>query len=169
MSEPKDHFLQSSSGFSLREFLDDDLTTFFEQQRDPEANYMAAFTKKNPDDAEAFQLHWQKVLADKNVLIRTILYDDAIAGYILSHDWFGEPEITYWLGKAFWGKGLATNALQAFLKVQTVRPLYARVVHDNHASKRVLEKCGFQVNGEDKGFANARNKEMREYILILND
>lgn len=169
MSKPDNHSLHTSNGFSLREFLNDDLPTFFEQQRDPDANYMAAFTKKNPDDADAFQFHWQKVLADKKVLIRTILFDGEIAGYILSHGWFGEPEITYWLGKSFWGKGLATRALREFLKVQTVRPLYARVVYDNYASKKVLEKCGFHVHSEGKGFANARNKEMREHILILND
>lgn len=169
MSNPDNQSSFNSSGFSLRKFSDDDLPTFFEQQRDPEANYMAAFTKKDPDDADAFQQHWEKVLADKRVLIRTILCDNEVAGYILSHGWFGEPEITYWLGKSFWGKGLATSALRAFLKVQTARPLYARVVHDNHGSKRVLEKCGFSVHSEGKGFANARNKEIREYILILND
>ena len=168
MSKPENQSLHTSSSFSLREFLGDDLPTFFEQQRDPDANYMAAFTKKNPDDADAFQLHWQRVLADKSVLIRTILDDNAIAGYVLSHGWFGEPEITYWLGKSFWGKGLATSALRAFLSIQTIRPLYARVVHDNYASKRVLEKCGFSVHSEGKGFANARGKEMREHILILN-
>ena len=31
---------------------------------------------------------------------------------------------------------------------------------------RVLQKCGFEIAGEDKGFANAHGQEVEEYILI---
>lgn len=48
-----------------------------------------------------------------------------------------------------------------------LRPLYARAVKDNIASIRVLEKCGFVLSGEDKGFSNARSKEVEEFILKL--
>lgn len=48
-----------------------------------------------------------------------------------------------------------------------VRPLYARVVKDNLASQRVLQKCGFTICGENKGFANARGKEVEEFIMRL--
>jgi RimJ/RimL family protein N-acetyltransferase len=86
----------------------------------------------------------------------------------LVHSWFGEPEISYWLGKDYWGKGVATAALSAFLDHVEMRPLYARVAKDNLASQRVLEKCGFTVDGEDKGFSNARGVEVEEVILIVN-
>ena len=86
----------------------DDLPIFFGQQLDQEANYMAAFTAKDPSDRQAFDVHWEKVLADKGITIRTILFDGQVAGSVLCHAWGGEPEISYWLGKEFWNKGIAT-------------------------------------------------------------
>jgi RimJ/RimL family protein N-acetyltransferase len=62
---------------------------------------------------------------------------------------------------------IATKALSEFLRLLKTRPLYARVAKDNIASIRVLEKCGFTISGEDKGFSNARGEEVEEYILEL--
>jgi RimJ/RimL family protein N-acetyltransferase len=151
----------------LREVREDDLDIFFEQQLDPEATYMAAFTAKDPADRDAFNAHWFKILGDKSITIQTILYQGQVAGYILSHAWFGDPEVSYWLGKEFWGVGIATRALATFLETLDKRPLYARVAQDNVASIRVLEKCGFRITGKDKGFAIARGQEIEEYILTL--
>ena len=151
----------------LRKVIDSDLAIYFEQQLDPQANYMAAFTSKNATDRAAFNAHWEKILADPQIQIRTILAGGQVAGYVLHHSWFGDPEVTYWLGREFWGQGIATRALKAFLRQQKLRPLYGRVAADNAASKRVLEKCGFVVIGEDKGFSNARGEEIVEIILVL--
>ena len=73
----------------------------------------------------------------------------------------------YWLGREYWAKGIATRALGQFLRIVRLRPLYARVAQDNHASIRVLEKCGFAICGEEKGFAPARGKEIDELVLSL--
>jgi RimJ/RimL family protein N-acetyltransferase len=150
----------------LRDVSKDDLPTFFEQQLDPEANYMAAFTAKDPTDREAFMAHWDKIMRDDSIPMRTILFEGQIAGYVSHHSWFGEPEVTYWIDKKQWGKGIATRALQLFLEEQAIRPLYGRVVKDNVASRRVLEKCGFVLAGQDKGFAQARGQEVEELILV---
>lgn len=128
---------------------------------------MAAFTAKDPDDRTAFSEHWEKILADETITIRTILFENLIAGHIVSHGWFGEPEISYWIGKEFWGRGIATRALSDFLDQRLDRPLYARVAKDNKASIRVLEKCGFAHSGEDKGYSNARSEKVEEFILKL--
>jgi RimJ/RimL family protein N-acetyltransferase len=80
---------------------------------------------------------------------------------------FGELEVGYWIDKPQWGKGIATQALRAFLPYVAERPLYARVVKDNIGSIRVLQKCGFTISGEDKGFANARAAEVEEFIFKL--
>ncbi|MCP5100460.1 MAG: GNAT family N-acetyltransferase [Chloroflexi bacterium] len=149
----------------LRNMQNTDLPIFFEQQLDTEANQMAAFTAKDPTDKDAFMAHWVKIRADTDIIIRTILFDNVIAGYILTHGWFGDPEISYWIGKSFWGQGIATNALHLFLEEITIRPLFARVVKDNIGSFRVLEKCGFAVIGRDNGFSNARGTEVEELIL----
>ena len=45
--------------------------------------------------------------------------------------------------------------------------MYARVAKDNLGSQRVLQKCGFVIIGEDKGFANARAQEIEELLLVL--
>jgi RimJ/RimL family protein N-acetyltransferase len=137
--------------------------------RDPEAVRMAAFTAKDPDDRAAFDAHWARILAADDGLIRTIVADGQVAGSVLSYQSEIGPEISYWLGREFWGQGIATAALTAFLEIQTTRPLYARAAKDNAGSLRVLAKCGFAVIGEDKGFANGRGEEVEEYILRLVD
>jgi RimJ/RimL family protein N-acetyltransferase len=152
----------------LRDLDPADLSLFFEHQLDADANWMAAFTAKDPADRAAFDAHWRKILADERIVLKTILYGEEVAGYIMVHPWFGEPEMSYWLGKAHWGQGIATAALSAFLEIVTTRPLHARVAQDNLASRRVLEKCEFTITGEDKGFANARGEEVDEWILILD-
>jgi RimJ/RimL family protein N-acetyltransferase len=151
----------------LRNVTETDLPIFFEQQLDPKANHMAAFTTKNPEDKEAFNAHWARILANEANITKTIVSEGQVAGYISSFIMFDKREITYWLGKEFWGKGLATTALSEFLGHITTRPLYARAIRDNLASIRVLEKCGFKIVGHDKGFANARGEEVEEVILKL--
>ena len=130
---------------------------------------MAAFTAKDPSDRQAFDKHWEKMLADQSITLRTILYDGKVAGSVLCHAWGGEPEISYWLGKEYWGKGIATQALTLFLKELTTRPLTARVAKDNIASIRVLEKNGFERSGEGKWYSNARGKEIDELVWILKE
>jgi RimJ/RimL family protein N-acetyltransferase len=128
---------------------------------------MAAFTAEDPTDRDAFDAHWQRIRGDDAVVIKTILFDGDVAGSIAKFDRDGDPEVTYWIGKEFWGKGIATKALSAFLDDIPARPLFGRVAKDNVASIRVLEKCGFTVSGHDRGFANARGAEIDEFIMKL--
>jgi RimJ/RimL family protein N-acetyltransferase len=153
----------------LREVVDGDLPVFFAQQLDPEANYMAAFTARDPADRDAFNAHWARIRANDENLIRTIVVDGQVAGSVASYvdPELGEPEVTYWIGREYWGRGIATRALSAFLKEQKARPIYGRAARDNIGSIRVLEKCGFQLTGYGKGFANARGEEIEEAILVL--
>lgn len=154
----------------LRPVVADDLPIFFEQQADPDANYMAAFTVKDPSDRAAFMARWQRILADPTVIIRTVVTDGAVAGCVLSYEVEGRPEVSYWLGRAFWGRGIATRALTAFLAdANRTRPIYARAAKDNIGSLRVLAKCGFTIVGEDNGYANARGAEVEEYVLALQE
>ncbi len=153
----------------LRDVWDVDLPVFFEQQLDPDANWMAAFTAKDPADRDAFMAHWARNRSDAASIIQTILYEGRVAGSVSSYQEEPDrPEVTYWLGKEFWGLGIATRALAAFLKERmTTRPIYARAAKDNLGSLRVLEKCGFTIIGKDKGFANARGAEIEEHLLML--
>lgn len=148
----------------LRDVIDSDLPIFYEQQLDPEATAMAAFPSR---DHESFMLHWKKIMANETGIIKTILFDGQVAGYILSWEMLGHWEVGYWLGREFWGRGIASEALRQFLGVVTVRPLFAHVVIHNTASKRVLEKCGFLVVGEDS-FLDKNGREIKEFVLQLN-
>jgi RimJ/RimL family protein N-acetyltransferase len=152
----------------LRDFVNDDLPIFFENQLDPEANRMAAFTSKDPTDHEAFLAHWHRILTNETVILKTILFNGQVAGSVSSFEEQGRPEVTYWLGKEYWGKGIATWALAELLKKHNqARPIYSRVAKDNLASRRVLEKCGFKIIAESKGYANARDQEIEELLLEL--
>jgi RimJ/RimL family protein N-acetyltransferase len=137
----------------LRDVIASDLPIFFEQQFDPVANQMAAFPAR---DRDAFMAHWAKIMADEANILKTILYDDQVAGNIVSWEHDGEQEVGYWLGREYWGKGIATQALALLLKQVTTRPLVAYVVKHNLASIRVLEKCGFTITGEEG-----------EYVILI--
>ena len=148
----------------VRAVTESDLPILFEQQLDPEATTMAAFPSRG---RESFMAHWARIMADEKVIIKTILFDDQIAGSILSWEMLGEREVGYWFGREFWGKGIATQALKEYVNMVTTRPLYAHVARHNVGSRRVLEKCGFTVIGEDT-YTNPAGAEVEEFILKLN-
>ncbi|QQM44204.1 GNAT family N-acetyltransferase [Streptomyces liliifuscus] len=151
----------------LREVHDSDLPVFFRQMMDPESVRMAAFTAKDPTDRDAFDAHWKRIRALPDVVNRTILVDGDVVGSAAVYGSPGEREVTYWIDRAYWGRGIATGALLALLDAVSERPLFARAAADNVGSLRVLEKCGFRVSGQDRGFANARGEEIDEVVLTL--
>src|SRR5262252_636833 len=151
----------------LRDLAESDLPILFEQQNDLEANRMAAFMPRDPSDRDAFMTHWKRILADPTAMTKAILWNGKVAGSIGSFLWDGKPQVTYWLGKAFWGRGIATLALTEFLRICNTRPLYASAAKDNVASIRVLEKCGFAIRGSGKAFAKARGTEIDEVFFEL--
>lgn len=154
---------------TLRGVLDTDLPVFFQQQLDPESNKMAAFTSKDPTDEIVFQNHWRKIRSNNTITNRTIQFNGQVAGYVASFTdaEFGKPEVTYWIGKEYWGRGIATQALKQLLEFVTARPIYARAAKDNLASLAVLRKCNFRIVGTNVAFAEARKKKIEELILNL--
>src|ERR671937_1642619 len=156
-------------GLTLREVRDEDLPLLFEQWADPVAVHMAAFTAPDHMDREAFERRWSRLRADETVIARAIVVDGEGAGTIGSWGDPEEREVTYWIGRSYGGKGIATAALKAFLTVDRSRPLHGRVACDNFASHRVLEKCGFRVIATERGFARARSAEIEEFVLRLEE
>ena len=144
-----------------------DLEFFFIFQLDNEANYLAAFTSKDPTDKTAYLQKYTKLVNDPAINMQTIMVENVIAGSISKFEMEGQAEITYWIDKKFWGKGVATKALKEFLKNENTRPIFGRVAFDNFGSQKVLEKCNFIKIGTDKGFANARQAEIEEFIYKL--
>ncbi|MBT2395123.1 GNAT family N-acetyltransferase [Streptomyces sp. ISL-100] len=151
---------------TLREVADSDLPVIFRHMSDPESNRVAAFTSKDPTDRAAFDVHWARIRAS-DAVIRTVLADGDIAGHAAVYGPPQEREVTYFIDRAYWGRGVATGALRALLELVPERPLFARAAADNTGSLRVLAKCGFTVTGHDRGFANARGAEIDELVLAL--
>ena len=152
----------------LRPTVEGDLPTFFAQQLDPVGQSMAAFIPRDPSDREAFVAHWGRILASEASITRTILFDGQVAGYILCFPHSGKLEVGYWVGREYWGRKVATRALRQCLELVTERPIHAGVARDNVASIRVLQKCGFVIAGEGRGFSKARGEEVDELILVLD-
>jgi RimJ/RimL family protein N-acetyltransferase len=126
----------------LRDVTEADLPIFFEHQREPGANQMAAFPAR---DREAFLAHWRRIMADPAVVVQAILVDEQVAGNVGSWECEGKRLVCYWIGRDWWGRGVASAGLAAFLVRLPVRPLYAHVARHNLGSIRVLEKCGFAL------------------------
>jgi RimJ/RimL family protein N-acetyltransferase len=124
----------------LREVVEADLPVFYEYERDRGAAAMAAFP---PRERDAFMAHWAKTLANDSALTWTVVSDGAVAGNIGCWVDDGRRFVGYWIGREFWGRGLATQALAELVGMVEARPLYAHVVKSNAASIRVLEKNGF--------------------------
>ncbi|MDT0573174.1 GNAT family N-acetyltransferase [Streptomyces sp. DSM 3412] len=152
---------------SLREVRDSDLPFFWRHWSDPEAQRVAAFTGAYQYDRALFDAHWAKLRADPEVLNRTVVADGAVVGSIAVFGPPDEREITYWIDRAHWGRNIATAALTALIDLVPTRPLHACAAADNTGSIRVLQKCGFVITGQDRGFARARDAEIDEVVLML--
>ena len=146
-----------------------DLDILFLFQTDKEGGYLAAFMSNDPTDKSAYITKYTKLLADPTINNQTILLDNTIVGSVAKFVMEGDPEVTYWIDRKYWGRGIATNALTKFLMIEQTRPLYGRTAYDNYGSQKVLEKCGFKRIGKEKGFANARQTEIEEIIYKLSD
>lgn len=130
----------------LRHVLETDLLAFFQHQQDPEA---AAMALANTREWDAFVEHWHNVLANDANVARTVVVDGRAAGYVASWDGDGRRLVGYWIGREYWGRGIAARALHEFLEGHEARrPIHAFVAQSNTRSMRVLEKCGFHRAGE---------------------
>jgi RimJ/RimL family protein N-acetyltransferase len=150
---------------ALRDVTADDIEVFYEQQLDPEARRVAVFPLREHD---AFTTHWQeRILAVDGNFAWTIVAEGEVAGNMLCFERDGKREVGYWLGREFWGKGIATAALASLLREVTERPLYAYVARSNVGSIRVLEKCGFTEIGGERHVDEATGDEVDEALLEL--
>lgn len=152
---------------TLRDVRDSDLPVFWAQMRDERAQHMAAVTRGYHYDHAAFDTHWARVRSDPAVIVRTVLASGEVAGHAAVFGPPGEREVTYWVDRAYWGRGVATATLAALLGLERTRPLHAHAAADNTGSIRVLQKCGFVITGRGRIFAQARGEEIDEVALTL--
>jgi len=152
---------------SLRAATPRDAAIMFRMESDPVARHMAAFGGEAPDSQTTFEARWERMLNDKSVVARTVLFNGQVVGYVVQFELLHQPSVAVWIDREFWGRGIASRALSLFLGETPMRPLFARVAKDNAGSRTVVERCGFKVIGEDKGFARYRGTELAELIYRL--
>jgi RimJ/RimL family protein N-acetyltransferase len=156
-----------TSGVGLRPVTNADLDGLFAQMSDPESVRMAAFTAQDPSDRDAFNARMTRVLSSPGSLHRAVEYDGVLVGSIASFVVDDDTEVTYWIDRAYWGRGIATRALGLLLELVPVRPVFARAASDNLGSLRVLTRCGFEVIGTNRDYAPGRGEVIEETILRL--
>lgn len=152
----------------LREVHESDIAILFKHQLDPIASWQVAFTHEDPTDKNAFNEHIAKVLGDETVVMKTIIFNSEVAGYMTKYDLDGAPQIGFVLGREFWGKGIATESLREFLFMIEIRPIYARTAFDNIGSIRVLQKLGFTRTSEGNYYSHARGVDIVEILWTLD-
>ena len=152
---------------ALRAMQEDDLDLFLAMELDPAVSQMAAFGPELPNDRETYAKRLQH-MRQHPAILRTILLDDEPAGYVVKFEMLDAPHVGYTIRQALWGGGIATRALALLLAEVEERPLYARAAKDNIGSRRVLEKCGFVLEGEAVNFARARGEDTPEVIMRLD-
>lgn len=149
----------------VRDVEDGDLDVFFEHQIDPRATRMAAFPAR---EREPFVAHWAKLLADPGIIAQTIVAAGHVAGNVVSWEQSGKRLVGYWIGRQYWGRGIATRALALFVNQVQLRPLYANVAAHNAGSMRVLQKFGFrQIAAQDAPSPVADGDGVEEVVFIL--
>ena len=149
----------------LRSVEDRDLDVFFDHQADPQAVEMAGFPAR---DRERFEAHWAKVRADDRLVARTVLADGSVAGNIGSWPENGQQLLGYWIGREWWGRGVATQAVALLMDEVSIRPLYAHVAVHNAGSIRVLEKCGFRRDRAQEAKAPSPDDDIEELVFVLD-
>jgi RimJ/RimL family protein N-acetyltransferase len=155
---------QATPAVGLRKVEDQDLAVFFAHQSDPRSAAMAAFP---PRDEARFAEHWSRIRADRTVVTRTILVEGSVAGHIGCWQQDGQHLLGYWVGRAWWGRGVASRALALFLDEVSVRPLRAHAAVHNLGSVRVLEKCGFRRDHAQEAEAPPPEDGVEEVVLVL--
>ena len=153
----------------LRDMTEADLDVLFDIQHDDVAQHMAAFTSRDGNERERYVAKWRRILADPELTTKVIEFEGEMVGTAGAFAVEGDTEVTYWIRRDLWGRGLATGALAELLSVVAVRPLWARVAADNGGSAQVLLRNGFTRVGEETSYAEARGTEIEEHLYRLDD
>jgi [ribosomal protein S5]-alanine N-acetyltransferase len=126
------------------------------------------YTVGNAVEWIAFTLH------QKPIQNMAITYNEKIAGSIgvmLKDDVYRKSiEIGYFVGEEFWGKGIATAAVDliiGYIKAHfDIIRVYAEVFDHNTASMKVLEKNGFHLEGIRERAVVKNNIVMDDHIWV---
>ena len=153
----------------MREFRPDDAATFQTLASDWE---VARMTSDIPHPLSHDQaLQW---LQPSSGEVRLAVTENGVmaggVGYFRRSS--GAAEVGFWLGRRFWGRGIATEAVTALLvhgfAVGRLAAMTSSHFVDNAASRRVLVKCGFEPAGTGRIWSVARGEDVTAQYYWLS-
>jgi len=144
----------------LREIVDGDLDTLCAFQDDPEIVASGFVPHRAPG---VFHEHMRKTKLNAGSIGRSIWVDGVLTGSIMKFFRGGVHELGYLIGKPFWGRGIASIAVEQMLQISKDRPMYGVCIAENVASQRVLQKAGFKL---DHKVVEADGVMVFHYVLI---
>lgn len=144
-----------------------DLPALFEIQCDPAGQAMAAFTDVR-NDREAYLVKHRRLLVDDGVTRLVAEVDGEVVGSASTWLSDGQNQVTYWIRRDHWGRGIAGLLLAGLLERTPARPVFGGAAADNLASRRVLERAGFKPVGHERAFADARGEVIEEVLFRLD-
>ncbi len=162
----------------LREPQPDDAEALFAMRADAEVDrFQLQDPLRDVDAARAQIARWRKRFALRAEVRWAIAAraDGAFAGttaYTHFVPWLDRGHVVYEIGRAAWGRGLATEALRAVVAFghgeAALNRIEAVVVPGNDASARVLAKAGFVEEGLLRAYAHARGRyhDMRMFSIV---
>ena len=142
-----------------------DIPVFVRYQRDPESAHVAALGQSEGTDE--LTIRWTRILKDPTACVRAIVFGDEVVGYVATFCRDEEYELTYWVDRQYWGRGIATTAVMILL-AESPRPVYARTASDNARSIGLLKRCGFGLISSTTTYAPSRGTEIDELVFRLS-
>lgn len=140
---------------TLRDYAKADIESLLGLANNPQVSYFLVYTFPYPYTRADAEWWLSTGVKAEGTVTKAIEYNGNFVGSVgltLQVGWRDHlAEIGYWLGEPYWGKGIATQAVQrmteyAFSDLQ-LQKLYAPILAPNKASIRVVEKCGYELEG----------------------
>lgn len=157
----------------LRPWREDDAENLYKYARDPRVGPAAGWAV-HKDAAESLNI-LRTVLMAENTWAVTIRGSDEPVGSIgcfpcCEERAHGAPEIGYWIGVPFWGKGYIPEAVRALIARcfgEGAPSVWCAHFEGNDKSRRVIEKCGFryQFNAPFTGTDGIEHQSLYYRIL----
>ena len=165
----------------LRQLTPEDAPDFFACQSDPEVfRYSGRSEEISLESARhtlniLFQRHQERTMLSWAIVLKE---NQRFIGRFQMEEWSDENHraaVGYLLGRQYWGKGYATEALRAFIahlfEQTTVNRIDTFTWSENSASAHVMEKAGmrFEDLARQKRFAKGAFRDQKIYAILRED
>lgn len=165
----------------LRQLTPEDAADFFACQSDPEVFRYAGRSEETSLESARhmlnilFKRHQEQSMLSWAILLKE---NQRLIGRFQIEEWSDENHraaVGYLLGKQYWGKGYASEALRAVIaslfEQTTVNRIDTFAWAENVASTRVMEKAGMRFEGlaRQKRFAKGAFRDVKSYAILRED